>query len=424
MTRNPPIDNSRLIHDWNVAGGVETPPARAVELVDETLRDGLQSPSVVDPPIHDKKELLRLMDRLGVAVADIGLPGAGARMTRHVTSLCECIRDERLSIRAACAARTLPRDIEPVIEISHETGVTIELLTFLGASPIRAYAEDWTTSHLRQLTAVAVRTGVRGGLPVSFVTEDTVRAHPDVLEQLFRTAIDEGAERLVLCDTVGHATPQGVVRLVTWTRELLDKLNRNDIRLDFHGHNDRGLALINSLTAYTHGCERLHGTALGIGERVGNTSIDQLMVNLSLIGAFDHDLSDLIFYCRRASDATGRLIPQNYPVVGSDAFRTATGVHASAILKAQRKDDGWTADRIYSGVPAELVGKRQQIEIGYMSGVSNILAWLHAHQLAPNPALVAEITRVAKLSHRTLEESEITEIIERVLHTDATVLGA
>lgn len=408
-----------FVFDWNLVGLSTQRLARPIQLLDETLRDGLQSPSVVDPPIDDKKELLRLMDQLGIAVADLGLPGAGPRQVRHVTALCEYLRDEGLSIRASCAARTLPADIEPIIAISQRTGVTIEVLTFLGASPIRAYAEGWTLDRMRMFAARAVRLGVQAGLPVAFVTEDTVRAHPDVLEDLFRAALGEGAHRLVLCDTVGHSTPDGVRALVEWTRNLLARTGHDAVGIDFHGHNDRGLSLINTLAALESGCDRLHGTALGVGERVGNTPMDQLLVNLSLLGLVDHDLSDLLGYCTRASVATGRPIPQNYPVVGQDAFRTATGVHASAIVKARRKGDAWLADRIYSGVPADIVGRSQVIEVGHMSGEANVIAWLDTHGYPSNPALVAEIFRAAKLAHRTLKDHEIDDIVVRVLEPRA-----
>jgi len=402
------------IYDWNEAQ-TWSPGTPVVQLLDETLRDGLQSPSIVDPPIEDKRQLLRLMDQLGIECADLGLPGAGDRMVDHVTALCETIRDEGLAIRAACAGRTLASDVEPIIRIHRETGVVIEVLTFLGASPIRAYAEGWSVTRMRRLTVDAVRLGVRAGLPVAFVTEDTVRAHPEVLEELFRAAIDEGAERLILCDTVGHATPDGVTSLVDWTRELLVRIGAPTVGIDFHGHNDRGLALPNTLAAIAAGCDRVHGTALGIGERTGNAAMDQLLVNLSLLGWRSGDVSPLAAYCQRASQAVGRTIPQNYPIVGRDAFRTATGVHAAAIIKARKKRGEWLADRIYSGVPAELVGRRQLIEVGPLSGESNVIAWLDAQGCTANPVLVAEILRTAKGQRHTLRDAELWDIIHRTM---------
>ena len=266
---------------------------------------------------------------------------------------------------------------------------------------------------MRTLVRDAVRLGVKSGHEVAFVTEDTVRAHPDVLEELFRVAIAEGAQRLVLCDTVGHATPEGVRAVVTWTRELLERLGASHVGLDFHGHNDRGLGLVNALTAHEHGCTRLHATALGLGERVGNTPMDQLIVNLALLGHHTRDLSDLLRYAHRASLATGRPIPYNYPVLGQDAFRTATGVHAAAVAKALRRGDTAAADLVYCGVPAALVGKSQTLEVGPLSGESNVIAWLDARGHGANPALVAALLRSAKRSDHTLSDDELEGIVAR-----------
>ena len=407
---HPRVDD--IIHDWNHIGFAGPLTGRPVTLLDETLRDGIQSPSVVDPSIEDKIQLLRLMDRLGIHVADVGLPGAGKRAIEDVIALVEAIRDEGMSVRPSCAARTLASDIRPVIEISKETGVKIELLTFLGSSPIRQYAEDWELERMVRLTRDAVSMGVDAGLDVAFVTEDTIRSSPVTLEKLFKTAVDCGAKRLILCDTVGHATPDGIKALVTWTLELVQSMG-SEVGLDWHGHNDRGLALVNSLFAIEAGCDRIHGTALGIGERVGNAPMDMILVNLKLLSAIDNDLSALMAYCRTASEATRTEIPRNYPVVGEDAFRTATGVHAAAIIKAQRKGDEWLADRIYSGVPACMVGKHQVIDVGHMSGESNVVAWLTTHGYDPTPALVAEVYRTAKQSNRTLHEDEILAIVKR-----------
>jgi len=407
-------DEDEIIYDWNRVGFDRNLTDKRVMLLDETLRDGIQSPSVVDPDVEDKIRILRLMDSLGIDTADIGLPGAGRRAVEDCTALCELIRDEELSIKASCAARTHPNDIAPIIAISKETGVEIEVLTFLGSSPIRRLAEDWSVEKMCKLTATAVSMSVEAGLPVSFVTEDTIRSAPATLEALFKTAIDNGAHRLILCDTVGHASPDGIKALVHWTLELIDTMGMaGKVECDWHGHNDRGLAVVNSLYALQYGCTRVHGTALGIGERVGNAALDQILVNLRLLKAIDNDLSSLMAYCRIVSEATKTPIPRNYPVVGEDAFRTATGVHAAAIVKAQKKGDEWLADRIYSGVPAEMVGKKQVIEVGHMSGESNVVAWLTERGWAPTPELVAEVFRAAKRGNRTLHDDEIEAIVRR-----------
>jgi 2-isopropylmalate synthase len=242
-----------------------------------------------------------------------------------------------------------------------------------------------------------------------FVTEDTCRATPDTIRRLFTTAIAAGARRVCLCDTVGHIAPWGVRNLVHYVRQILRETGQ-DVKIDWHGHNDRGLAVINTLSAVIAGVDRVHATALGVGERVGNCAMDQLLVNLKLMGYLDADLTALPEYVQVASEGTEVPIPIGYPVFGKDAFRTATGVHAAAIIKAKKKGDEWLADRVYSGVPAGMVGLHQKIEVGFMSGVSNVVYWLAQHQIEAKDHLVKEILRAAKERNRILSDAEILEI--------------
>jgi len=399
-----------LIYDWNRAEeGLERPPHK-IEFSDETLRDGLQSPSVIDPAIDDKLRILHLMDSLQIDSADLGLPGAGPRAVADVERLAREIGAAGLKIRAACAARTHRRDIEPIIEISQRVCIPIEVQTFIGSSPIRLYAEDWTADRLQQLTEEAITFAVSHGLPVMYVTEDTTRADPEMLRRLFTTAINCGASRLCICDTVGHATPDGARAVVSFVRRLVASTSA-DVRIDWHGHCDRGLGVVNSISAAAAGANRLHGTALGVGERVGNTQMDLLLVNLQLMGWIDRDLSSLQEYCETVSRACGVRIPHNYPVVGGDAFRTATGVHAAAVIKAFRKNDPELADAVYSGVPAHMVGRRQEIEIGYMSGKSNVIFWLEQRGIEPEGELVERILNKAKSSSLVLREEEVLAVV-------------
>ncbi len=413
----PDRDTAALVYDWNAKDRRGPVLRKRPRFVDETIRDGLQSPSVTDPTIEQKMELVRLMDRLGIDVVDLGLPGAGPRAVEDVERLCRFIMEEKLSIQPNCAARTMAADIQPVIDISQRVGMPIEVTAFIGSSPIRAYAEDWDVERLERLTREAMRLVVDNDLPASFVTEDTTRSHPRTLDRLFRAAIEEGASRLVLCDTCGHATPDGVRNLLAFTRALLRALDMEEhVELDWHGHNDRGHALPLSLFALEWGIDRVHGCALGIGERVGNASMDLLLLNLHLLGELDaerHDLSCLVEYVSKTSEYTGVPIHPSYPLAGRDAFRTATGVHAAAVIKAERKGDLELADRVYSSVPARTFGRQQQIEVGHYSGRSNVVHWLQAHGYEPEDALVDRIFEQAKRGNRTLEEDEIRAIIEQ-----------
>src|SRR5947209_5656187 len=235
-----------LIHDWNQASAPLIPPGTRILLNDETLRDGLQNPSVHDPTIGEKIEILHLMESLGIDSVNLGLPGAGARAVQHTEALAREIATNHMKIRPNCAARTVEADILPIVEISQRVGISIEAATFLGSSPIRRLVEDWTVNHLERTTEKAVKFAVENGLPSMYVTEDTVRTDPDTVKRLYSTAIRNGARAIVLCDTVGHATPNGAYNLVQFAVEEVVRPSGEKIRVDWHGHNDRGLSIANS----------------------------------------------------------------------------------------------------------------------------------------------------------------------------------
>ena len=402
---------TELIFDWNKRRCASLLGATPITLVDETLRDGVQSPTVADPELDAKKALVRMMDQMGVGVVDVGLPGAGPRAKEHVLELVTMIRDEGLAIIPNCAARTLEADIAPVAEVQQATGHPVEVYAFIGSSPVRQYTENWSVETIAQISRKAIAFARNNDLTVCYVTEDTTRSRPDQLAHLFANAIDAGAARLVLCDTCGHATPHGVEQLVGWAADFV-AARGTDIGLDWHGHNDRGLALPNALSAAEAGATRIHGTALGVGERVGNTSLDQLLVNLKLLGLWDHDLSSLGAFVRLAASACKVPLPYNYPVFGEDAFRTATGVHAAAIIKALERGDAGLADLVYSGVPAGQFGMKQVIEIGPMSGMSNVRYWLKTRGITPNDANEQALFGAAKKSGRILTEAELHAALE------------
>jgi 2-isopropylmalate synthase len=408
------MKSSDLIYDWNQNHPPELSPVGPVLLNDESLRDGLQSPSVRDPSIPEKIEILNLMEALGINSLDLGLPGAGVRAVEHVTALAREIVANKMKIRANCAARTHENDIRPIAEIVQKTGLPIEAATFIGSSPIRRFTENWTDDFLLQTTEKAVKYAVSLGLDSMYVTEDTSRCDPETVKRLYSTAINCGSRAIVICDTAGHATPMGAFSLVRFVIEKVVKPSGEKIRVDWHGHSDRGLAIANSMAALMAGANCVHACAIGIGERVGNTQMDQMLVNLKLMGVppwADRDLTRLKQYCQAVSRATGVPIPANYPVVGDDAFRTATGVHAAAVIKAFKKNDIELANTVYSGVPSHVFGMEQIIDVGPMSGKSNVLFWLERRGIPANEELVERIYQRAKASDHTLSESEILECL-------------
>jgi 2-isopropylmalate synthase len=409
------MKTSELIYDWNRIDPAGLRPPGPVLLNDETLRDGLQSPSVRDPSIAEKIHILHLMEALGIQSLDLGLPGAGPRAVEHVAALAREIVQNKLKIRANCAARTHENDIRPIAEIVQRTGLNIAAATFLGSSPIRRYTEGWTDDFLLKTTETAVKFAVSFGLDVMYVTEDTSRCDPETVKRLYSAAINFGARTIVVCDTSGHATPMGAFALVKFVVHEVVKPSGEKIRVDWHGHCDRGLGVANSIAALMAGADCVHACALGTGERVGNTQMDQMLVNLKLMGVSpwdEQDLTKLKEYCQAVSQATGVLIPPNYPVVGEDAFRTATGVHAAAVIKAYKKNDVELANAVYSGVPSHVFGMEQVIDVGPMSGKSNILFWLERHNFPVDDEVVERIYKRAKASDHTLSEAELLECVQ------------
>ena len=415
QTNQPNQTNQDLIFDWNEVNRRGRPLPVGFTLFDETMRDGLQNPSVEDPTIDDKLRMLHLMNDVGIDGANLGLPAASGRAFEDVLRLCKEVVDCKMKIAIAAAGRTVVGDITPIVEVSQRAGVKLGVYAFIGSSPIRQYVEQWDVELIAKRSAEAIDVAVEAGLPVAYVTEDTTRSRPDVLTTLFRSAIDHGATRLCLSDTVGHATPDGVRNLIQFTKSVIAGTG-TETGIDWHGHNDRGLALENALWALEFGADRVHGTALGIGERVGNPPMELLLLNLRLLGQLgpDRDLTKLVEYCEAVAKALRWDIPVNYPLVGKDAFRTTTGVHAAAIIKAMQKGDAWLADRVYSGVPAGMFGRKQEIGIGFMSGASNVKGWLRDHGIEPSEALAAAILEVAKGTRHVLTDDEVMAIVGRV----------
>jgi len=402
-----------VVYDWNLVDAFHDLGTREVALLDETLRDGLQSASVTMPTAQQKLEFVRIAAALGIDAVNIGLPGSSDAAREDCLFLARNAAREGLKVRLCAAARTLQDDIAPIAAISQAAGVPIEVMSFIGSSPIRLMAEDWDMQFLLDRSREAISFARREGLAVTFVTEDTTRSRPEVLYRLFTNAVEAGAQRLCICDTVGHATPDGIRALLRFVKDLLKGMGV-EVGLDWHGHNDRGMALANSLWAIQFGADRIHGCALGIGERTGNTAMDQLIMNLRLIGSIprERDLSRLLDYCRHTSEIVGFPIPPNYPLAGRDAFRTQTGVHAAAIRKALAKGDAWLADRVYSGVPAGMFGRRQEVCVGPMSGVSNVLCVLERLGREADASTTQRILDHAKRMDRILTDEEIIALLD------------
>jgi 2-isopropylmalate synthase len=411
------ISEDNLLYPWNKRGNGSYP--REIEINDETLRDGIQAPGIKQPSMEDKIKIIDHIHRLGIDAACIGFPAAGPAMMRDLEYMIRYVRDNRLSLRLGCAARTVESDIAPIVELSQKLGVSINANVFIGSSPIRQLVEHWDVNHIVELVKKAVGFGVKNNIPVNFITEDTTRSAPEDIRRIYETAVEFGAYRVCLCDTVGYATPCGTTHLVEYVKSFLEN-NGRKIYIDWHGHNDRGLAVANALAALKAGVDRVHVTCLGIGERTGNTSLEQLLMNLKLMGLKSFDARFLKMYCETVSAACDVPIPHNLPIVGDKAFATATGVHAAAIIKAQKLNNHWLADRVYSSVPAGELGLEQEIEIGPLSGKSNVRYFLNRLNIE-NEALADDIFRETKQKGNPLTQKELTFIFHKHgLHLDGT----
>jgi len=417
------MDANKLIYDWNAIDyEIKRNPANhphGVWFDDETLRDGLQSPSARNPTIAEKTELLSYMERLGIQKVDLGLPGAGPHHREHINAMLSHIIDNDYQIRPGAAVRTLMHDIEPLVEMQQQHGIQIQASAFLGTSPIRQYTEGWTMEKLISTMEKAVSYAVDNDVPVMFVTEDTTRSNPEDVRAIYQRAMELGVRRLCVCDTCGHVTPNGVKKLLHFIDEEVIKdggYQRSEIEVNWHGHQDRGLGVANNIAAVEAGADVIHGTALGVGERAGNAPLDQTLVNLKLMGVIDNDLTLLDEYMRIANKYIEVPLPRNYPVFGEDAFETGTGVHASAVIKAMRKGDDWLADRVYSGVPAGDFGLKQVIRIGHMAGRSNIIWWLEQNGYEVTDELVSHLFEVAKSQRRNMLDSEVETAVHQFLN--------
>jgi len=412
------MDEQDLIFDWNEMDyEIErdaTNHPHELWFDDETLRDGLQSPSARNPTIEQKIELIDYMERLGIQKADLGLPGAGPFHIGHIDAMLGHMGENGYALRPGCAVRTVVSDIEPLVDLQAKHERQIQASAFLGTSPIRQYAEDWTMEKIISTAEKAVSFAIDNDIPVMFVTEDTTRSKPEEIKAVYTRALELGADRICVCDTCGHVTPNGVHKLLSFIQDEVIPdagVKRRDIEVNWHGHQDRGLGVANNLAAYEAGADVIHGTALGVGERAGNAPLDQTLVNLSLMGVISNDLTALNNYMRKAHEYVEVALPRNYPVFGEDAFETGTGVHASAVVKAMKKGDHWLADRVYSGVPAADYGLQQVIRIGHMSGRSNIIWWLQQNGYVATDELVSNLFEVAKGQRRMMTDEEVHAVI-------------
>jgi 2-isopropylmalate synthase len=402
-----------MLYDWSRADHrADGRRASAGVFFDETLRDGVQAPGVAGPTLEHRFLLIDHMVRSGIRCADLGFPGSGPEASRACVASARYLAEQRHPLVPGFAGRTHPADVGAICEVAQRAGIAVDAYVFIGVSPIRQYVEGWSVTSVARDIRAAASLCRNDGLNFVLVLEDSSRCTPEVLAALYGVALDLGIGRITLCDTVGAATPAGTEALIRWSAGYFAD-RRHPVAFEWHGHNDRGLGLANSLTALAAGCARVHGTVLGVGERAGNTSIDQLIVNSELEHLGEYDLKALRDYCELASEVLGVVIPPNYPAIGRDVFKTSAGVHASAILKAHRMGDTSIKDSVYAAIPAGLLGRQQEVLIDGSSGVSNVQYWMSVNGVTDgvDADLIDAVLRTAKRVDRPLTDDEIRGVL-------------
>ncbi|MDE7432358.1 MAG: LeuA family protein [Lachnospiraceae bacterium] len=399
-------EKNKYIYEWNDDCFFD----RRIKVHDETLREGIQNLGT-DITLKEKKAYIDSISRLPVASICLGYPASSKKIYDEIDLLIPYIQAKKSNISISCAARTTIGDIEPIARLSQKYGCNIKVNAFIGTSQIRQYIEQWDIRHICSLVREAVNYANLNGIETCIITEDSTRTSPEILKTVYLTAIESGCKNICFCDTVGYADCTGIKKLFKFVHKEIIK-NNDQILIEWHGHNDRGMALENALIAALIGANMIHTTSFGIGERCGNTPLELFLLNLAVMGdiRMSDSLKMITDHCRKISELFNWQIPNNYPVWGENSFSTVSGIHAAAIYKALDME-GNLGEKVYSFIEPSILGRHQEIKINYMSGKSNILYWMKKNMIKPDDKLVEDILKKAKTSTTPLSDETIWAII-------------
>lgn len=395
------------IHRW----GPEIPEGKQFCLVDTTLRDGIQAPGIEQPSLEQKLAIIDFDARIGIEVVDVCLPGIGGSCYKEGVECARYIAKNHPHMEIVVLARTTQSDVDATLRFSEEAGVPLSVVLFRGSSDLRLLAEGWDEQQIIDDMYDYTRLLVSGGQKVVCSTEDTTRTRPDFLEKIFLAGKDGGAKEFCIADTVGYTDPFSVENQSRWVRE---KLGSACLGLHFHGHNDIGMAVANSLAALKGGADKIHVTWRGVGERAGNTPLEAFLGVLYTFGIEKYDLSMLVGGSQMVSEIFNRPIPVDSPLIGDAVYTTSTGIHAAGIHKAEQRGQKYLADIVYSAVPPSILGRKHTINIGPLSGRHNVERVLEKLEIPVTEKLVKALLKAAKLLNRDLSSKEIGTIITQI----------
>lgn len=391
------------LYDW---GNYD--PLPPTTILDTTLRDGIQSLLVRYPSLPEKLRLMDLLIELGVDAFDIGFPVSNRKHRQHTRRLAEHAARQNPNLRLICLARSRIEDVQAIVDVSQAAGVGLEALIFVASSPIRLLVEQWDLGEMVKWATGAIDFAIKEGLRVNFACEDATRSEPETLKTLHTAALEHGASRFTIPDTVGIANVVSTTRIVKYLREQV--IRGHAVGLDWHGHNDRGLAVANALAALVAGADCVHTTIFGVGERAGNADLESLVANLHYLYGSCYHLDVLPRLTKYASAVFGEPVPPRHPVIGQNAYSTAAGIHGAAILKASRMDRPELVANAYAGVDPRLIGRQTHVRVGPLSGSANV-EWKASQLGLPfSPELAARVLNEAREVDRILTDDEIVRV--------------
>lgn len=395
--------SENLFFDWGHSLQVPFPA-----ILDATLRDGIQGILTRYPSLDEKLHLVDLLLSLGVHEFEIGMPVVGLKHKQESIAVAAHIFKQCPDARVICLARTKIDDVIAVAEVAQAVGCHIGCALFVGSSPIRRRVEGWSIVDLVNWTAQAVRFAVHEGLAVSLACEDATRSEPETLRNLYLTAIEHGASRVVIPDTVGICSTDSTRRIVEFFRDQIT--DGDTIPIDWHGHNDRDLGVANAVAAANAGATCIHTTVLGIGERCGNVPLEPLLVHLATHETYQWNLSILPQLAEYASKIFDDPIRSRYPIIGQNAFATAAGTHGAALYKATQRRDSQLAANVYAGADPRSFGREVQVFVGPMSGVANVKWKAQELGVSLKPNSEEDILLVAKERDKILTDQEFRTV--------------
>ncbi|MFX1279673.1 MAG: LeuA family protein [Promethearchaeota archaeon] len=390
-----------LLIDYNEIALSNYDLPKSIEIWDETLRDGEQSPTVyltLDEKIH----LAKLMDEIGVKLIAVGFPAVSESEKKIVKTI---VNENINNSTILGIARPRKDDIDACIDADLK-----EIVIFMPISPI--FRKTLKQSEEQQLDQInsALHYAKDNGFKINWVSEDGTRCDFNHLKDVFNAAIEAGAERIVLGDTVGVLTPISTSYLIQRiNKEVISPLKKQ-IPIGIHTHNDFGLAVANTITGVIEGCQYPHTCINGYGERAGNAALEEVATILERLGIKTGiDLTRLPELSEVCEKYFCKPLSQYKPIVGDYAFSHESGLHIAAIL---------AHPLTYEPINPHMVGRRRKFYLGKFSGTKSVAYALQQKikvlDLDIPVEIIRKISTEVKRKHETTSKEELRKTFNTI----------